>query len=241
MKFLIDIGNSRIKWGLTNGDATLLRSGVMEQDLEAFSELLMRLHRESPISSATVVCVGAETLYQNVVFKVGEITGVQVQRFVSRKHCARVRNAYRNYQSLGADRWAALIAGYQLYFGPLLVCDCGTALTLDLVDVDGRHLGGYIMPGLRLARHSLHIGTENLPQVRGGDLIPATDSDSAVSNGTLLQLVAAVEQVATEHGQPNCVLTGGDAVFLGSFLGIPFHHDPDLVLKGLAIAELKDG
>ena len=84
------------------------------------------------------------------------------------------------------------------------------------------------------------MGTENLPQVRGGDLIPATDSDSAISNGTLLQLVAAVEQVANEFGQPNCVLTGGDAVFLGSFLGIPFHHDPDLVLKGLAIAELKD-
>ncbi|MBN1379968.1 MAG: type III pantothenate kinase [Gammaproteobacteria bacterium] len=236
MRLLIDIGNSRIKWALSEKGATLLHSGVQEQDLPAMADLLKQLHQETAITSATVVCVGSEELYRQIVSIIKKLTDVTAQRFVSSQYQAKVKNAYRDYQSLGADRWAALIAGYQLYFGPLLICDCGTAVTIDIIDAGGRHVGGYILPGLAMARRSLHAGTTNLPQVRGGDLIPASDSVSAVSNGTLLQLVAAIEQVAFEYGQPNCVLTGGDAVFVGSFLGIPFHHDPDLVLKGLAIA-----
>jgi type III pantothenate kinase len=165
-----------------------------------------------------------------------ELTGVSPRRFHSRQHAAKVKNAYRDYQSLGADRWAAIIAGYQLYFGPLLICNCGTAVTIDLVDAAGLHTGGYILPGLTMTRRALHAGTAKLPQANGGDLSPATDTVSAISNGTLLQLVAAIERIAFEYGQPDCVLTGGDAVFIGSFLDIPFHHDPDLVLKGLAIA-----
>lgn len=237
MKLLIDIGNSRIKWGITDSDAVLQHSGLLEQDTEAFEALLQRLHGNHPITASTVVCVGRETLYQQLASIVRQVTGVGVTRFISRKNAAGVKNAYRDFQTLGADRWAALIAAYRLYPAPLLVCDCGTALTLDLVESDGAHIGGYILPGLRMARLSLHEGTENLPQTQGGDLISATDSVSAISNGTLLQLVAAIEHVVAEHGQPNCVLTGGDAVFIGSFLGFPFHHDPDLVLKGLAIAE----
>jgi type III pantothenate kinase len=236
MRLLIDIGNSRIKWALSTGNAVLLRSGALEQDLQGVQDLLVQLHEEKPITSAIIASVGSEELYEQLVSLLKKLTGVTAQRFHSRQYAFKVKNAYRDYRSLGADRWAALIAGYQLYYGPLLICNCGTAVTIDLIDSSGSHTGGYILPGLTMARRSLHSGTAKLPQVNGGDLIPATDSVSAISNGTLLQLVATIEQVAYEHGQPDCVLTGGDAVFIGSFLGIPFHHDPDLVLKGLAIA-----
>jgi len=240
MRLLVDIGNSRIKWALTENSSVLSRSGVMEQDLPAVQQLFTQLQRETAITSAVVVCVGKEELYQQLVSLIHQISGVSASRFYSTRKSAKVKNAYPDYESLGADRWAAMIAGYQLYFGPLLVCNCGTALTIDLVNANGRHQGGYILPGLSLARRSLHDGTARLPLVYGGDLKPATDSVSAISNGTLMQMVAAIEQVAVEHGQPNCVLTGGDAAFVGSFLGIPFHHEPDLVLKGLAITAAKD-
>ncbi|MDP1069535.1 type III pantothenate kinase, partial [Klebsiella pneumoniae] len=56
---------------------------------------------------------------------------------------------------MGVDRWLAMLAAWQRVGQSCWVVDCGSAITLDLLDAEGRHQGGYILPGLRLMQQSL--------------------------------------------------------------------------------------
>ena len=96
-------------------------------------------------------------------------------------------------ESLGVDRWLALLAAHRhAPTEPLMVLDCGSAITLDLLVVGGRHLGGYIVPGLALMRSSLlsetaGVAVEALSSVTS---CPGRDTSTAVGHG--LPLMAAV-------------------------------------------------
>ncbi len=69
--------------------------------------------------------------------------------------------AYQNYQTLGVDRWLAVLAAAQKTNLPAAVVDIGTATTVDLL-VDNKHLGGWITPGYTLMKNSLVQNTANV-------------------------------------------------------------------------------
>ena len=68
-----------------------------------------------------------------------------------------VTNGYHNPQQLGVDRWLGIIAGYTVIKKPVAIFDCGTFITLDVVDKDGQHLGGMIAPGMSAAAEKLAV------------------------------------------------------------------------------------
>ena len=158
--------------------------------------------------------------------------------------CGGVRIQYPDVSKLGVDRWLAMLAGFRRARGGCLIVDSGTALTIDLLDADGLHLGGYIMPGLETMRSALSRNTEiRLPPGDKGAETTALGNDTAaaVRNGTLFMLCGAVRTAARRFEQqaanPMLILTGGDAGLLQRELG----RDgvvtvPDLVLDGLALA-----
>ncbi len=154
-----------------------------------------------------------------------------------------LRIQYPNPADLGADRWLAMLAGFRLAGGACLVVDSGTALTIDLIDPDGLHLGGYIMPGLRSLWAELLRGTAiRLPPApENPATAPGNDTASAVRNGALFMLCAAVRAALADWQQaraepPPLILTGGDAPLLRRELkdANPL-HEPELVLDGLAL------
>ena len=148
------------------------------------------------------------------------------------------------YAQLGSDRWLALQWPWTTSQRPFCVVDCGTAVTVDAVDAEGQHLGGWIMAGLP----SLARGLADLaPQLPQADLnastgsMPATDSAVAIGSGFRMQLLGGVEhalaQLRTRLGPDlACWITGGDALSLQGDLNQTTRHDPDLVLRGLALA-----
>ena len=78
-----------------------------------------------------------------------------------------VRNAYERPELLGVDRWAALVGAYARLRAaggrsPVCVADAGTALTIDALASDGRHLGGLILPGIALQRTALLASTADI-------------------------------------------------------------------------------
>lgn len=237
MKLLLDIGNTRIKWALVGPSGQLEEHGAAGHDMRQFREFIGDLAGRCELEAATVCCVGPEALYQEVTDILQELTGLEATRFQSRKRAGAVRNGYTDVEQLGDDRWAAMIAAWELYGGRILICNCGTALTMDIVKRKGRHKGGYILPGLGMARRALSVGTANLPEVDGGGLRPADNTVDAIAAGTLVQVTAAIERVHSENKKCAVILTGGDAEPIGAALSIPFHHDPLLVLKGLAISD----
>jgi type III pantothenate kinase len=167
-----------------------------------------------------------------------EVLGVRAEILVSPLRGEGLINAYGDRaQDLGVDRWVAMLAARRYSEGALLVVDAGTALTLDSVSSTGQHLGGYIVPGLSLARRSLSEGTAVLPETAtGGDGYGlADDTVSAIRHGTLAQVAALVNSArAAIPGEVTVVVTGGDAEILIPVLAQAAIHASDLVLDGLA-------
>lgn len=238
MKLLVDVGNSRLKWacaapGLWRGGARVLPAAGLGAMLEEVWGGL-----EAP--ECVVLCTVLEPrrsgeLEQWVERRWGRAPlKVQAQR-----ELFGVINCYSDPRSLGADRWAALIAVRHGYQGPACVVDCGSAVTVDALSAQGEFLGGVILPGLAMSRRALSVGTAGVHAIEGeaGSCFARATGD-AVAAGTLFGLAGAIERVIEEQCRllgPNTrtILTGGDAVILTAHLRLQTIHDPDLVLKGL--------
>lgn len=153
------------------------------------------------------------------------------------------------YPGLGVDRWLALQAARKRVAGAFCLIDAGTATTIDVVDGDGRHRGGWILPGRAAAREGLLSRAPGLHRTPAttASLAPAIETAAAIERGLLLQQVGAIEQALVEAralpglASPALLLTGGDAPPLQSRLP-ESRVERDLVLEGLSMAaERADG
>ena len=155
------------------------------------------------------------------------------------------------YSTLGCDRWLALQWPASRHGGAFAVIDCGTAITVDLVDAQHQHRGGWILAGLRTSQEGLQQRAPGLPLVdlSETDLAtlghPALNTPAAVGQGALMLALGGIERclAAGREAMPDLAaiwLTGGDAPLLLSALGQQpaawhWRHDPLLVLRGLAM------
>lgn len=131
-----------------------------------------------------------------------------------------LRNSYAEPATLGIDRWLAMLgARQQSPTRALLVIDAGTAITCDWVAADGQHLGGWIVPGMRLQQEAVLQRTARVLPARSvqPELVAGTDTASCLSNGCLASAVAvcqmAISQAPTLEPY-DVVLTGGDSATL---------------------------
>src|SRR5690606_1902266 len=128
--------------------------------------------------------------------------------------------------------------------GALCIVDAGTAVTIDALDREGRHLGGLILPGLRLMREALHANTSDLPAPKRpgskpADALFATTTDGALEQGAMTAICGAIEhalgRMRATGFRPKLVLTGGDASRILKRLDDTVMHRPNLVLQGLGV------
>lgn len=150
---------------------------------------------------------------------------------------AGVRIAYAEPRKLGVDRFLALL-GANARGAPALVVAVGTALTLDLLDGDGRHRGGRIAPSPSLMREALHARASHLPPAGGAYAEFADDTEAALASGcegAALALIERSQRVAEAMlgASPQLLLHGGGALALLPHLP-GAEHAPRLVLEGLA-------
>jgi type III pantothenate kinase len=141
--------------------------------------------------------------------------------------------------SVGADRLLGAWAARELVGAPCIVVDVGTATTIDVVDAEGRFVGGAILPGPALAMRSLARGTALLPPVplEPPDHAVGRDTIEAIASGVVLghreAIGGLVGRMAQElGGRPTVVLTGGDARLVGTPDWVD-RIEPELILRGL--------
>ena len=72
---------------------------------------------------------------------------------------------YDNPKEVGADRIANAVGAYDLYGGPTIVVDFGTATTFDVISDKGEYLGGAILPGIEISLDALFGRAAALRQV----------------------------------------------------------------------------
>jgi len=176
--------------------------------------------------------------------------GVAVEFAHSTAAAGGVTNGYADPETLGVDRWLAVLAAYQKWRKALVVIDLGTAVTLDYVHESGRHLGGYIVPGSHLMQSSLLKDTAAIDFEEPGQALrlplqlpmqPGESTSQAVSRGALLALKHLIEREADSFGSQfsgGCmnVLCGGGSPVMADYLQGNFVVLPDLVLDGLSVA-----
>lgn len=236
---LVDLGNTRLKWAWLGRS---LKPGVMHAGglppLRAADRVL-------------AVSVASAAVRRKFVAEVRRQTGHAPFFVRSTTQAAGVHNGYREPWRLGADRWVALLGARPLA-KDVLVVDAGTAVTLDLLDAQGVHHGGFILPGLELMVASLFERTGGIRRraaVSGKSAASAratvklnkfgTTTREAVVQGALHAIAASVDGAVKKAGEtlgrkPLVLLTGGDARQISRALCSRFELRPKLVLEGLA-------
>lgn len=228
----IDAGNSRIKWGLSDG-RDWQASGVLPT---ADACRLADVAKAWPPGARVVVCNVAGAAVGETIADVLRPFSLHLLPFHATAECCGVRNGYARPGQLGADRWAALLGARALTAAPCLVVCAGTATTIDTLAADGRFTGGVILPGFDLMRGALAGNTAQLPFAEGECQAAPTNTADAIVSGCLAAQLGAIERrfaaIAREPGA-FCLLTGGAAPRLLPHLAIPWRHETHLILAGL--------
>jgi len=157
-----------------------------------------------------------------------------VKMLSAEKSYKSLHNGYENPVELGVDRWLAMIAGYEITKGGgFIVIDAGTAITVDIVDHECRHSGGYILPGLRKTLNDFMNFNSNLELV---STLPGRNTIEAWTNGVLSMISFSLHGLVSENMKLNdyqVLLTGGDASIISKHISFPVDKYENLVLDGL--------
>jgi type III pantothenate kinase len=243
VKLLVDIGNSRVKWA-TLGGATLGQQMAASYAGWTEQQWRMELFAEPGIDEVFAASVSAAPLAAlDAAARLA--TGRPAVFASTSREAGGVRNAYREPQLLGVDRWLAVIAGHAATGGACCIADVGTAATFDSVTGSGEHLGGFIIPGPDLMVRSLHRGTADLSNHAAasgvsGDAPLADNTRDAIERGCRLAVAALIDRGVADvrsrlRETPVLLLTGGAASVVAPLLVSPATLVPDLVLRGLAV------
>jgi len=242
MNLLLDVGNSAVKWAcFTNGTPGAAGHFMHHAgNIEALADAAWS--RLQPADRVLVASVAGGDMDSALAAWFLNYWQVQPVFLRATARACGVSNAYSDPETLGIDRWAAVVAARHAFPGAVCVVDCGTAVTLDLVTADGEHRGGLILPGIEVMQQML---MQNTAQLRLSGKQPvatplADTTEAAVYGGAVYMVVAAIDRsvadMRAELGADiDIVITGGDAGRVLPLLQGGVHHAADLVLRGIAM------
>jgi type III pantothenate kinase len=244
----IDIGNTRLKWAwyaaAQPGIEPVAQGAVFLETIEQLAEPgpggdWLRL----PMPAAVIgSCVASDAVRHRVEDALLELWERGCSWVVPQAAEAGVINGYDHPARLGADRWVALIGARARLLAswpaPALVVMVGTAVTIDALDVDGRFLGGCILPGHGIMLRALEGGTAGL-RVPTGEVVPfPTNTSDALTSGGTYAITGAIERMhrqLQQHGgiAPRVIVSGGAGWKVVPYLGVPYELVDTLLFDGL--------
>jgi type III pantothenate kinase len=149
---------------------------------------------------------------------------------------------YDNPQEVGADRIADAVAAYDLYGGPTIVIDFGTATTVEAISAAGEYLGGAIIPGIEISLDALFGRAAALRRVELVEprKVIGKNTVEAIQSGSVYGFAAQVDGLCARFQQElgeeaTVVATGGLAGLIAPLTERIDHHEPWLTLYGLRI------
>jgi type III pantothenate kinase len=232
----LDVGNSGSKWRLLEQGRVVARGTLREGDEDSRAQLLDCAPQVQQIWVASVAGPEAEAALADMLAGRWD---VQPWFARSTARCGMVYSSYREPARMGVDRWLAMLAAWQRVQGRFCVVDAGSALTLDLVSDNGRHEGGYIIPGPTLMERALLQDTGRVRFDEDADyaLTPGVSTAEAVRHGIAVAqagaLALAIERAAVRPDQ--LLFCGGWGEALRQLLNRGGQYLQDLVFEGLVI------
>jgi len=224
MNLTIDIGNTRVKWALFDGDRLVEKGAGLPL----------------PEADSTVYCATGEIPAElRQALPEGALDFRQAT--ADYRHLP-IAIDYATPQTLGPDRVAAACGAWKITDGkPCVIIDAGTCITIDYLDATGTYRGGAILPGISMKFRALHTFTAKLPllemksEEEEAD-IPATGrtTEESMRAGVVAATRFAIKGFVDYYRkkEPNVVVvvTGGDAERI-AVEGM--RVEPELVMIGM--------
>jgi len=209
MYLLIDIGNTRIKWQQRDDKDILLTDSIL---VEEFMDIDF-----SSIKSIDKIIV-SNVNHSVVLDKLKEILSKFKCPIIETKPISNeyLINDYEDHKTLGIDRWLTALGAWILYQRPLLVINAGTAITIDLIELDreskAHFKGGMILPGVAISLAVLNNSTNLIDTEIGKSHYPSLNTKDAVTTGIMTSIQGAINLVCRKlPSSLPILLTGGDA------------------------------
>lgn len=248
MILTVDIGNTNITIGMFEGDKVVgtfrMTTNILRTSDEYgifIKDAIIAKGFDGEVEGVIISSVVPNIMYsfENGIIKyfnkkpiivgVGTKTGIRIEA--------------RNPSEVGADRIVDAVAAYDLYGGPVLVIDYGTATTFDVVSKDGAFVAAITCPGIKLAANALWSGTARLPEIeiKKPESILAKDTITSMQAGLVYGYIGQTEyiinKVKEELGVDElCVVaTGGLGRIIADETELIEVYNPDLTLYGLKL------
>ncbi len=249
MLLTIDIGNTNITCGVFNGEelrATFRLTTKQPRTSDEFGFLLCEMLQLNKIQVGWITDVIIASVVPDVMYS---LTSAAIKFFdktpiiVAAGTRTGIRIVTRNPSQIGADRIVDAAAAYNIYGGPVIVVDYGTATTFDLVDEKGSFLAGVTAPGIRSSAQSMWATTAKLPEfeIIHPDSILGKDTISSMQAGLMYGQIGQTEYIIRRMKEEACmgdikvVATGGLGGMIARATKAIDVYDPMLTLKGMRI------
>ena len=249
MILTMDIGNTNIKSALFDGDTMLKYWRIAtnrSQSSDELGMLMMNLLSFGKIDTGAIDGIMMSSVVPQINFTVEHMCrnyfGMEPVKFGPGVKTG-INIRYENPRELGSDRIANAVAAYELYGGPCITIDFGTATSFGVISEKGEFLGGAIAPGLKLAADALTEHAAKLPRfelakpdaVIGRNTI--TNMQAGIVYGYIGQVNYLVSRMKKELKAPDAkvIATGGLSVLVAEESKVIDVMDGLLTLKGLRL------
>jgi type III pantothenate kinase len=246
MLLVVDVGNTNITLGVFNGEnivGTYRMTTKMPRTSDEYGVMLRGILGEyaNSIDGVIISSVVPNVMYSltNSFIKYFEINPYIVKPGTK----TGIKLAVPNPKEIGCDRIVDAVAGYELYGGPVIVIDFGTATTYDLILEDGSFVAGITSPGIRISAKALWEDTAKLPEIeiKKPDSILAKETVTSMQAGLVYGYIGQTEyiidRIKKEIGIDNIkvVATGGLGRIICDETNKIDIYDKDLTLMGLKL------
>ena len=241
MKLLIDIGNSNAKLGIWKyGKLSNVNVVETQNILKVFAK-----YKNQPINEIFLTSVISAKNNKKILSYIKRKFKSKIYNMTSSKELLGVKNKYKQPSKLGNDRWCTIVGLYKLHKKPLLIVNCGTAISIDAVSIEGVYLGGYILGGFDGYKSSF-LKVHNLKKIKLNNIgsikkfKPSKSTKEAIIEGYAVMIISATEKSFKDYSEsqtkkPLLIISGGYGKIISKRLSIKNKYEPNMVLKSLGL------
>lgn len=248
MLLVVDIGNTHAVLGIYKKNELIASWRVATDKSKTSDEigvLLYDLFRLRGITfeeiTASIISSVVPTITPNLVSMCREYLGIE-PLVIGPGLKTGLNIKYENPKEVGADRIVNAVAGLNLYGGPLIIVDFGTATTFCAIGEKWEYLGGLICPGIGISSEALFDRASKLPKVEilKPDKIIGKNTVSSMQSGLYYGYVSQVDGIIKKmkeemNWEPKVIFTGGLGNLLAEGCESVDIVNPELTLYGLKI------
>ncbi|MDO5572568.1 MAG: type III pantothenate kinase [bacterium] len=254
MLLVIDVGNTNITFGLYRKNkliSTFRIVSALQRTSDEYGMVISDLIERQGVNIEEIEGIVIASVVPNTMHSLVNAIKKYLKRtplIIGPGTKTGIKIDTPNPKEIGADRIVDAVAAYELYGGPVLVIDFGTATTYDLVTEDGRFTAGITAPGIRISAKALWEDTARLPEVEilKPKSILAQDTISSMQAGLVYGQIGQTEYIIqcvkkeTGYDHLQVIATGGLGRIIASETDMIDKYDITLTLKGLQLIYLRN-